>query len=203
MIIELIAKKENMKMVSMPIQLNDEDTLSWITNSAKGYAPDAALKDLVGFDAEMEGFEVYSKVIGAPALVSIAPDPASAMVTPTKHKKIEVQVDSPQGIADAIPEPESDEGNDDDAAAADDVERDEIRVEDLQEHDIINGLKALFIEKSNRDPTEEECQKWLEEIRSAKAEQGSTDGELELPAPPSSPVSEEEATEKSIQAKRS
>jgi len=165
-------------MVSIPVQLSDEDTLGWITNGAKGYAQDTSLGDLVGFDAELEGFEVYTKVLGASA-TSIPPKPpADVMVTPTKPKKIEIQVDSPQGVADAIPEPDSE--GDQEELTINDI--------DLQEHDIINGLKALHLEKNNREASEEECQQWLEVIRNAKAE-FSEISEEDLPAPPSSPSS--------------
>lgn len=41
----------------------------------------------------------------------------------------------------------------------------------MDEHDIINGLQAMFIEKNKREATEEECQLWLDEIRSAKSEE--------------------------------
>lgn len=191
MLMELIAKKENMKMVSIPVQLNDEDTLGWVQNGAKGYAPDTSLKDLVGFDADLEGFEVFTKVFGASAAAGVP----SAMITPTKPKKIEVQVDSPQGVADAIPEPDL-------SIDYSEGDKEELTVNDvdLQEHDIINGLKAMHFEKSNREATEEECQQWLEVIRSAKAEFSET-AEEDLPAPPSSPASEEELIDSCTQAK--
>jgi ribosomal protein S18 acetylase RimI-like enzyme len=53
MILELIARQQKMKFVSVPIQMNDDAAASWI-RSVKGFAPDSTLKDLVGFDAEME-----------------------------------------------------------------------------------------------------------------------------------------------------
>ena len=45
-------------MISIPIQLNDEVSLAWIS-AQRGYAPDISLKELVDFDSDMEGFEVY------------------------------------------------------------------------------------------------------------------------------------------------
>jgi hypothetical protein len=43
-----------MAIISIPIQLNDERSLAWITKVGKGYAPNKNLLELVGFDAEME-----------------------------------------------------------------------------------------------------------------------------------------------------
>jgi hypothetical protein len=43
-----------MRMISIPIQLNDERSASWIKKMGKGFLPDKTLLQLVGFDAEME-----------------------------------------------------------------------------------------------------------------------------------------------------
>lgn len=56
-VLELIARREKMNFLCVPIQLHDEISLSWISQ-ARGYAPDTILKELMQFDAEMEGFEV-------------------------------------------------------------------------------------------------------------------------------------------------
>jgi hypothetical protein len=196
MILELIAKNVNMTMVCIPVQLEDDDTLGWVTNGARGYAPDLSLKDLVNFDAEMEGFQVYAKPIGASSYAATSPIKQAtsnpAMITPTKPKKIEIQVESPQGVADAIPEPEVD---DDAEGSVDDRDQEatyDVSIEDIDEHDIINGLKVMFREKNNRDASEEECQKWLDEIRSSKTETSS---------PPPAPTEADEESAKNVQAK--
>lgn len=41
-------------MISIPIQLNDERSATWIKKMGKGFSPDQTLRELVGFDAEME-----------------------------------------------------------------------------------------------------------------------------------------------------
>lgn len=46
--------REKMRMISIPIQLNDERSASWIKKMGKGFCPDKTLLQLVGFDAEME-----------------------------------------------------------------------------------------------------------------------------------------------------
>jgi len=59
-ICELIAKREKMKYVSLPIMNGDDVATNWIKKS-KGYAVDETLLDLLGFDANTEGFAVYAK----------------------------------------------------------------------------------------------------------------------------------------------
>ena len=189
-------------MVSIPVQISDDDTLGWVLNGAKGYVPDTSLQNLVGFDSELEGFEVYTKVLGANAAATTGPSkaPTNAMVTPTKPKKVEIQVESPQGVADAIPEPVFSKEDDTDNADEEDGDALTINEVDLQEHDIINGLKAMHFEKTKREATEDECQQWLQVIRSAKAELPEL-SEDAIPAPPSSPASEEELSDEYVQKK--
>lgn len=162
-LLELIARREKMRMLCFPVQLNDEVALSWISK-AKGFAPDATLESLLEFDAEMEGFEVYAKTLAPPQ-----PKPTSetiAVSTPTKAGKAG-EAASPCGVMDGIAEPQTEvaplvalEATD-----ADDSDEAEISLQDLDEHDVINGLKAMFLEKNNREPTEEETLQWLDEIR--------------------------------------
>ena len=151
-LLELIARREKMRVLCIPVQLNDEETLRWIAKM-KGYSPDMLLKETFDFDAEMEGFEVYSKSLVPP----IPKATGAAMSTPTKAK-IVVEVASPTGIVDALIEPS--------VGVSDDNEgENEIRMEDIDEHDIINGLKSMFIERNGRTPTEEEANLWLTSIR--------------------------------------
>jgi len=85
-LLELIARREKMKMISIPIQLNDEVSLAWIS-AQRGYAPDISLKDLVGFDSDIEGFEVYAKYLEAPkprVYEDNAPTPEKKTCTPEK-----------------------------------------------------------------------------------------------------------------------
>ena len=53
-LMELIARREKMKLISIPIQLNDERSLRWITKVGKAYSPDNSLVNLLNFDPEME-----------------------------------------------------------------------------------------------------------------------------------------------------
>ena len=55
-----------MKMIALPVQLNDERTLTWINAKCKGYEPDKSLLAMIGFDSEMEGFDVYAKTLDPP-----------------------------------------------------------------------------------------------------------------------------------------
>jgi hypothetical protein len=46
--------REKMKMVSIPVQLNDAPAIQWIGCVGRGYTPDKSLLKLVGFDSEAE-----------------------------------------------------------------------------------------------------------------------------------------------------
>jgi GNAT superfamily N-acetyltransferase len=52
-ILELVARQQKMKFICIPIQISDDVSSRWIA-SFKGYAPDTSLKELVGFDSELE-----------------------------------------------------------------------------------------------------------------------------------------------------
>lgn len=53
MIMELIARREKMKVLSLPVQLMDSETREWITHVGRGWAVDESLREL-GFDADLE-----------------------------------------------------------------------------------------------------------------------------------------------------
>lgn len=53
LILELIARREKMKLLSLPVQLVDSDTKEWITHIGRGWAIDESLVGL-GFDADVE-----------------------------------------------------------------------------------------------------------------------------------------------------
>jgi GNAT superfamily N-acetyltransferase len=81
-LLELLARREKMSRVSTPIYLGDEATKQWLTDSVKrGYVLDESCA-LFGFDADMEGFEVWSKVFpvtaSAPAAVPVAVSSSSS-----------------------------------------------------------------------------------------------------------------------------
>ena len=41
-------------MICIPVQLNDECAMAWLSKVGKGFSPDKSLLELVGFDADME-----------------------------------------------------------------------------------------------------------------------------------------------------
>ena len=100
-LMELIAKRANIKQVSMPIQLNDDLTIAWLLRVGKGYVPDASLKDMIGFDADMEGFQVFHKVFQSPVKVALA----DSAVLSTPAKKGLISECSPTGVCDAPSSP--------------------------------------------------------------------------------------------------
>jgi N-alpha-acetyltransferase 40 len=53
MILELIARREKMRMFSLPVQLGDHDTEAWLTHIGRGWAVDESMAAL-GFDADVE-----------------------------------------------------------------------------------------------------------------------------------------------------
>lgn len=70
-LLELIARREKMSRVSVPVYLGDDDFKTWLL-SQRGYAVDESCAAF-GFDSEMEGFEVFAKVFApAPAKTTVA-----------------------------------------------------------------------------------------------------------------------------------
>lgn len=79
-LLELIARRENIDMISIPIQLSDAVASAWISK-LKGYGPDNDLKKTIGFDPEQEGFQVFSKEMVKKATAT-APAPVLAIKIP-------------------------------------------------------------------------------------------------------------------------
>jgi len=84
-VMELIALQQRMKFVSVPVQNACDTGIAFITNTASGYVPDVYLKELLMFSAEEEGFQVYSKELGASRKVATPAAPAAAAVTENKE----------------------------------------------------------------------------------------------------------------------
>ena len=57
-VLELIARREKMKYISIPVMLGDVATEAWLKASGRGFCIDKSM-DLLGFDAEMEVFVHY------------------------------------------------------------------------------------------------------------------------------------------------
>ncbi len=53
LILELVARREKMKLLSLPVQLGDSETTEWIRHIGKGWAVDESMAGL-GFDADVE-----------------------------------------------------------------------------------------------------------------------------------------------------
>ena len=53
LILELVARREKMKLLSLPVQLGDNETTEWIRHIGKGWAVDESMAGL-GFDADVE-----------------------------------------------------------------------------------------------------------------------------------------------------
>ena len=92
-------------MIALPVQLNDERTLTWINAKCKGYEPDKSLLAMIGFDSEMEGFEVFAKNLDAPKPKPVsnsiteqvvkAPVPPKTTTTASETPKKVVVIESP------------------------------------------------------------------------------------------------------------
>ena len=139
--------------------------------SGRGFAVDTSLGAL-GFDADTEGFEVYTKALEAPKpkpAAAAAPAPVAApapLVDPTLATTTPSTASTSSGVfnfaATAAALHQSDNGNDcatdgEDSAPAVPVEK---------EAEVIAQLTELFVEKQGRQPTEVEVGMWLQQIRS-------------------------------------
>jgi GNAT superfamily N-acetyltransferase len=52
-LMELIARREKIKTISIPIQLKHQNAVNWIGSVGRGYAPDESLLQLLGFDSTL------------------------------------------------------------------------------------------------------------------------------------------------------
>ncbi|GAB5036196.1 n-alpha-acetyltransferase 40 [Nannochloropsis oceanica] len=88
LLLELIARKQAMHAICVPVQLSDQATLAWVTKGGKGYvAMEDEVKESLDFEAEEEGFEVYIKTLLAPPpLAAVAPTLAPAVPVVAKNE---------------------------------------------------------------------------------------------------------------------
>lgn len=110
-ILELIARQQKMQLISIPIQDEDEIAASWI-DKVRGYGPDKQLKTLIGFDSEVEGFQVFAKYFqttaAAPTKTSViatsktATADVTAKDTKTSQMLIQVSDDVTVSLEDAL-----------------------------------------------------------------------------------------------------
>lgn len=177
LILELIARQQKMEVLSVPVQLMDDSTVSWISK-VRGFAPDTKLHELLKFDPEMEGFEVYAKYFNAPkpsaqaasATVSVSAQfssptakaaPVEALTpsqaTPTDVKKnLDFSTVSETQVQKANLKSEKSKVND--AAGKTALTEDDLMA--LQ--DTLQELQGLYFQKHGREPTEDEVSQWID-----------------------------------------
>lgn len=78
--LELIARHEKMASVSVPVQHADEQARAWVA-CIKGYAPDAELSELCGFESAEEGFDVFAKKLTPISTKAVPPEFSPSTVT--------------------------------------------------------------------------------------------------------------------------
>jgi GNAT superfamily N-acetyltransferase len=161
-ILELIARRQQMSRVTFPIYLGDEKSKAWLLKQGKGYEVDGSF-DLLGFESDAEGFEVYSKVFTLPAA------PSAALAAPVNVFQ-NLKISNDKENAKPVPAPtvvveEKTVQKDGAEGEAGDEEGDEIVVNMDQ---IISELKALYVQQHGTDPTDEIVEKWMSEVNSVK-----------------------------------
>lgn len=78
-ILEMVARRTAMRRVSLPVMAGDDATRAFVASLKKGaFAEDASLAALVDFDADLEGFDVFSLPLAAPVRKIAAPALAAA-----------------------------------------------------------------------------------------------------------------------------
>ena len=146
-ILELIAMREGMSRVYVPVQLEDDITQAWVDKVCvpRNYAPDTSLVSLINFDSEMEGFQVFCKEMKRPKKPDVAPSTVFALPAAQPAKPEEEQEEEEQDA-------------------------------ELKLGEAIEKLRDLFREKHNREPSAEEIAQW-EQVLTEAEEQAPTDEE--------------------------
>ena len=196
-LLELIARREKMSQILIPIQLQDEITSSWVTKSLKGFVSQSvAMMQLLSFDADAEGFQVFGKDLIAPVKKTVPVAPTAAPVVfnfnnqaeeKAKQEAAKIQananmdaaVDSlnvsvnelniSSSSADSSPSNPDSNGTDSLENSADDDA--ELDLASLNEYDVIHGLKVLYFEKNGVQPKDEEVAQWMTALKAQKEEQ--------------------------------
>eukprot|EP01041_Mallomonas_annulata_P011469 gene11469-23987_t len=188
-LLELIARREKMSFISVPIQNSDAKAMEWITK-IRGFKNDFDLTSLVGFDPENEGFTVMSKNLTiAPRrqgqiteesenTTTMNATDTTTTTTPTKEKTpagdgVKIFRRSPVSVMDAeILDDHYDDIRKEKPPAIDDPEYNtddgNLELTGLSEKDVVEGLRILFREKNGREVTDDEVEQWLAAIRDAE-----------------------------------
>lgn len=92
-----------MALLSLAVQLNDEVTEKWVVNGLRGFKEDLSLMEH-GFDAEMEGFRLFSKSF--PKTVVPSTQPASTAPT-VSAASVDTSIPSPPSAKsdNSVPQP--------------------------------------------------------------------------------------------------
>ena len=171
-LLELVARREGMKFLSVPVMLNDDVTLAWLAKAGQGkFSPDESLRSMIDFDPEMEGFDVYSKTLApiAPAAAAPAATGTAATGTPAKEGQDKSKAEaSPTSVFDfsaiaaAVPAPASAEAETEAEAEADGVSEGvtDADVDALPLREALGKLQALYFEKHQEEPTAEMVAQW-------------------------------------------
>lgn len=187
MLLELIGRREKMHTICIPVQLFDEETTAWVS-TMRGYSSDLILRDVLAFDPDMEGFNVFSKSIVAKQAVSQPAAPAvAAAVTPVKTAKSEIapEQSSPHGVFEFIEtaaeiEDGVSSGEEEEDSSEDEVEEgqsnevtavEELDISKLDLHDTIHGLKVLYREKHGSDASDEIVEQWLYNLQNVNPDE--------------------------------
>lgn len=176
MLLELISRREKMQMVCFPVQLYDEDSVAFLT-AVRGYAPDESLKDTIGFEPELEGFNVYAKSLAPAVRPALTPAPvAAASVTASAESPVRetkaapANVTSPQSVFDfpeiaAAIEATANDNVEEEGADEEGENDEDVDLNTIDLHDAIHGLKVLYKEKHGHEPSDETVDQWLESLK--------------------------------------
>lgn len=176
-----------MEVLSVPVQLMDDVTINWISK-VKGFGPDTKLHELLKFDPEMEGFEVYAKYFNTPKPIAqsmpaaatmstqysspVAKDVVSESVTPSQSTLDELSRSTAivKKNIDFLLASQSHDENLKPAVNIDIITKgnESKSALTLTEDDIatlqdtLQDLQGLYFQKHGREPTEDEMSQWID-----------------------------------------
>jgi hypothetical protein len=185
-----------MSQILVPIQLQDEVTSAWVQNSLKGFVSQSeVLMNLLSFDADAEGFQVFGKSLLPPVkkTTATAAAPAAAPVVfdfnnqaQEKAKLEAAKVEAAQTVdalndsvnelnlstssADTNPSTSGADSLENSTEEADTEADGELDLSTMNEYDVVHGLKVLYVEKNGCQPKDAEVAQWLAALRAQKAE---------------------------------
>lgn len=188
-ILELIARQQKMQALSIPVQYKDDVTAAWIQKTARGYVPDEGLKALVGFDSDLEGFQVYTKSfhpVTTTAVVVAGTVKTDIAVMNTQIKKEVVDTSIPSSTVSIA----NDNVVEAAATCADVITKTElnndilVRISEDSEIPLsqaVTQLKDMFRVKHAREATDDDVALWTRDMMTTTTSNGNNfDDENEL-----------------------